>query len=93
MLLEIFHVIINSQVYNMNSKSSDNDALLNVMVICKESQGKDANPFVRIVTSAPEPMSVLCTNAQLYDMQRFCTDSVNFCPISVDPTYIRLGGF
>ena len=68
----------NKQVYNMNSKSPENDALLNVMVMCKESQGKDADPFVRVVTSAPEPMSVLCTNAQLFDIQRFCTDSVHF---------------
>ena len=57
------------QVYNLNSRSSENDALLSVMVMCKESQGKDADPFVRIVSSAPEPMSVLCTNSQLYDLQ------------------------
>ena len=44
------------------------------------------------MTSAPEPKSFLCTNAQLYDMQRFCIDSVNFYPISVDPTF-DLGDF
>ena len=56
------------QVYNMTSKSSDTDTLLSVMMMCKESQGKDADPFVRVVTSAPEPMSVLCTNSQLFDI-------------------------
>ena len=80
------------QVYNMTCKSSENDALLSIMVMCKESQGKDANPFVRVVTSAPEPMSVLCTNSQLFDIQRFCTDSICFGPISVDPTF-DLGDF
>ena len=82
----------NKQVYNLNSKSPENDALLSVMVMCKESQGKDTDPFVRVVTSAPEPMSVLCTNAQLFDIQRFCTDSIHFSPISVDPTF-DLGDF
>ena len=57
------------------------------MVMCKKSQGKDADLFMCIVTSAPEPMSVLCTNAQLFDIQRFCIDSVHFCPISIDPTF------
>jgi len=50
------------QVYNRSSKSPDNDALLSVMIMYKESQGGNTDPFVRIVTSAPEPMSVLCTN-------------------------------
>ena len=55
-------------------------------------QGKDTDPFVRVVTSAPQPMSVLCTNAQLFDIQRFCTDSIHFSPISVDLTF-DLGDF
>ena len=71
----------------MTSKSSDNDTLLSVMMMCKESQGKDADPFVCVVTSAPEPMSVLYTNSQLFDIQRFCTNSIHFSPISVDPTF------
>lgn len=60
--------------------------------MCKESQRKDADPFVRVVTSTPEPMSVLCTNSQLFDIQWSCTDSINFSPISVDPTF-DLGNF
>jgi len=74
-LLVIFHTITSKY-------TSDNDDLLSVIVMCKESQRKDSDPFVCIVKSVPEPMSVLCTNAQLYDMQQFCTDSMNLCPIS-----------
>ena len=80
------------QVYNIKSEKSDeNDALLSVMVMCKQSTAKD-DPFVRIVTSAPEPMSILCTESQLIDLERFCTSSDEFCPLSVDPTF-NLGDF
>ena len=59
----------------------------------KEGQGKGADQaFVRIVTSAPEPMSVLCTNSQLFDIQRFCTDACTSYPLSIDPTF-DLGDF
>ena len=37
-------------------------------------------------------MSVLCINSQLFDIQRFCTDSIYFGPISVNPTF-DLGDF
>ena len=47
----------NKQVYNMNSTSPENDALISVMMMCKESQGKDIDLFVHAVTSAPQPMS------------------------------------
>lgn len=57
------------QVYNIKSnRSEENDVLLSVMIMCKQSMGKDDNCFVRIVTSAPEPMSVLCMNFQLDDI-------------------------
>ena len=46
------------QVYNITSKKTgeDDDALLSVMAMCKLSMGKGDDPFVRIVTSAPEPV-------------------------------------
>ena len=53
------------QIYNLQSQSSKSDALFSVMVMCKEGEGKDANPFVCVVTSVPEPMSILCTILQL----------------------------
>ena len=81
------------QVYNLNSRSLKEDALLSVMVMCKEGKGKgDNQAFVRIVTSAPEPMSVLCTDSQLFDIQRFCTDACTSYPLSIDPTF-DLGDF
>ena len=82
------------QVYNISSKddTEESDALLSVMVMCKETMGKGDDPFVRIVTSAPEPMYILCTNAQLLDIEHFCTDPIKFGPFSVDPTF-DLGDF
>lgn len=81
------------QVYNIKPpKADDNDALLSVMAMCKQSIDKDEEPFVRMVTSAPEPMCVLCTDCQLSDIERFCTDPARFCPLSVDPTF-NLGDF
>ena len=62
------------------------------MVMCKQSMGNNDDPFVRIVTSAPEPMSILCTNAQLLDIEHFCTDHNTFGPLSIDPTF-NLGDF
>ena len=82
------------QVYNISSKddTEESDALLSVMVMCKETMGKGDDPFVRIVTSAPEPMCILCTYAQLLDIEHFCTDPIKFGPFSVDPTF-DLGDF
>ena len=81
------------QVYNIkNNESDENDVLLSVMVMCKEGMGKDENSFVRIVTSAPEPMCVLCANYQLDNIQRFCTDPEAFSLLCVDPTF-NLGDF
>ena len=81
------------QVYNIKrNQGEDGDALLSVMAMCKQSMDKDEEPFVRIVTSAPEPMCVMCTDYQLNDIQRFCTDPACFVPLSVDPTF-NLGDF
>lgn len=60
------------QIYNIkNPHDGNRDALLSVMAMCKQSMDKDEEPFVQIVTSAPEPMSIMCTNSQLNDMERF----------------------
>lgn len=81
------------QVYNIkHPKTDETDALLSVMAMCKESMDKDEDFFVRLVTSAPEPMCVMCTDAQLCDIERFCTNPAMFCPLSVDPTF-NLGDF
>ena len=81
------------QIYNIkNPHDDDCDTLLSVMAMCKQSMDKDEEPFVRIVTSAPEPMSIMCTNSQLNDIERFCTDPCMFSVFSVDPTF-NLGDF
>ena len=82
------------QVYNAKCRETPkkSDALLSVMAMCKESYGKDSDPFVRIVTSAPEPMCVLCTNSHLLDIEQFCTGNCDFCPLTIDPTF-DLGDF
>ena len=51
------------QAYNITSRKSgeDDDALVSVMAMCKLTMGKGDDPFVRIVTSAPEPV---CTKYQ-----------------------------
>ena len=80
------------QVSNIRSQAKDTDPLLSVMVMCKDSLGKNSNPFVRLVTSAPEPMSILSTNDQLKDVVCFCTSSEECSPLCVDPTF-DLGDF
>ena len=68
------------------------DPLFAVMSMCKESEGKGtAEHFVRIVTGAPEPMTVLCFDWSLNDLERFCTGEQHTV-LSVDPTF-NLGDF
>ena len=50
------------------------DPLFSVMLMCKESEGgKPGDAFVRLVSGAPEPMTVLTFNWSLDDVERFCT--------------------
>ena len=78
------------QVYNI--KISKMMTLLSVMAMCKESMGKGEDFFVQIVTSAPKPICILCTNSQLNDIEKFCADPDMFKLLSVDPTF-NLGDF
>ena len=64
--------------------------LAETMEMCKV--GLNGKSFVRCVQAAPEPMCVLATDRQLDEMVRNCTDSTNFVPIGVDPTF-KLGEF
>ena len=72
--------------------SKKKDPLFSVMLMCKESEGgKPQDSFVRMVSGAPEPMTVLAYNWSLDDIERFCTKSP--CTVlSVDPTF-NLGDF
>ena len=68
---ETFLEIVNKIMRNLRSRihnAKETDPLLSVMIMCKESLRKQSDPFVRLVTSAPEPMSILCTNGLLQRM-------------------------
>ena len=52
------------------------DPLFSVMLMCKESEGgKPQDSFVRTVSGAPEPMTVLAYNWSLDDIEQFCPTS------------------
>ena len=61
-----------------------------VMLQCKSTEGCDR--FVQDVTCALEPMAVLATAQQLFDMERFCCDPFRFSILEIDPTF-NLGEF
>ena len=68
------------------------DPLFALMSMCKESKGKSTEDhFVRIVTGAPEPMTVLSFDWSLNDLERLCTGDQHTI-LSVDPTF-NLGDF
>ena len=66
------------------------DMLYAVMLQCKSTEG--CYRFVQDVTCAPEPMAVLATDQQLFDMERFCCDPFKFSILGIDPTF-NLGEF
>ena len=72
--------------------SKKKDPLFSVMLMCKESEGgKAQDSFVRMVSGAPEPVTVLTYNWSLDDIDRFCTKG-QCTVLSVDPTF-NLGAF
>ena len=55
------------------------DLLYAMMVMCKESEGKNApEAFVRMVNAAPFPMVVLAFDWTLDDLVRFARMQMNF---------------
>ena len=45
--------------------------------------------FVRAIQAAPDPAIVLVDDTQLVDMEKFCTSSLEFGIVTVDPTFTR----
>ena len=67
------------------------DPLYRGMLECKLAQGT-SDVFVQDVKGAPFPMSVLCFDWQLNDMERFLTFNQQFSVLTVDTTF-KLGQF
>lgn len=65
------------------------DVVAQVMQMCKDSSGCDA--YVRSVEAAPEPMCIVSTDQQLFDIERFCTGE-SASVLSVGTTF-NLGPF
>ena len=62
-----------------------------VMLMCKDCDGSGTeDPFIRLVSGAPEPTTVLSFDWLLQDIDRFCGGEHTI--LSVDPTFI-LGDF
>ena len=80
------------QVYNINhkrkmeanscglslghSRGKGRDLLYIMMEQCKLTD--KMNRYIQEVTCAPEPMAILATQQQLYDMKQFCCDNLAF---------------
>ena len=62
------------------------------LVMQKAYSEDPSKRFVRAVNAAPEPAIVVSTDRQLQDLSRFCCNSFEFCPLTVDPTFC-LGSF
>ena len=79
------------QVTNARRKlildSGSKSQLAETMKMCQTGIGSNGESFVRCVQAAPEPMCILCTDRQLEEMIRNCTDLHLFSPIGVDPTF------
>ena len=64
-----------------------------LFVVMQHAYAQDTmNKFIRDIKMAPEPAIVLADDQQLADLQCFCTSSLDFGVLMVDPTF-SLGDF
>ena len=83
--------VISSRLCTSNvAKDAAADDLF--LVMQKAYSEDPSNRFVRSVNAAPEPAIVVSTDRQLQDLSKFCCNSFEFCPLTVDPTFC-LGSF
>uniref|UniRef100_A0A1X7V9K3 Uncharacterized protein n=1 Tax=Amphimedon queenslandica TaxID=400682 RepID=A0A1X7V9K3_AMPQE len=91
------------QIYNKNQKrklefspsngctrGSGRNLLYVIMQQCKLTDKIDR--YIQEVTCAPEPMAILATQQQLFDLEWFCCGNEEFCVMGVYPTF-KLGDF
>jgi len=87
-----------TQIYNANKDLNNEKGIVNtdpynsLILMCKEQDKNSATAFVRKVECAPEPIVVLATDHQIYDVVKFCTHPVRFSVLQADPTF-DLGEF
>lgn len=87
------------QVTRIRSKEKSSGSTTNshavdeLFVVMQRAHSQDpSSQFVRGIRTTPDPAIVVFTNNQLNDMIRFCTSAVEFCILTVDPTF-SLGDF
>ena len=87
------------QVYNARQHSSSIamkdgkvDPLFELIKTCKEDLLPGGRKFIRHVSIDSSPSCVLATDAQLSNIQRFCTVPGESCVLGIDPTF-NLGKF
>ena len=76
-----------------SSSTTNNHGVDELFVVMQRAHSQDpSSQFVRGIRTTPDPAIVVFTNNQLNDMIRFCTSAVEFCILTVDPTF-SLGDF
>ena len=81
-------VLINSRISTLPKGVSHDAADDDLFLIMQKAYTEDpSNRFVRAVNAAPEPAIILASDQQLRDLCRFCTQAVEFSPLTVDPTF------
>ena len=88
-----------NQVYNLpKSKAKSltqtmtNDPYLDLIIKCKQQCMDPKATFIQEVICAPGPIAVLCTENQLNNIEKFCSNEIKFGVFQVDHTF-DLGPF
>ena len=72
---------------NLSGTGKKDDPWFRLLGDGKKQASDRKSAFIRDVRVAPEPRCVRTTDRQLNDIVRFCCDSVEFKPFTVDPTF------
>ena len=49
---------------------------------------EDESDFIRCISNHPDPMCILETDYQLEDLDKSCTEELDFRPVTIDPTHL-----
>ena len=66
-----------------NKHKEELDELYTLMSAAKE----DESDFIRCISNHPDPMCILATEYQLEDLDKSCTEELDFRPVTIDPTF------